>query len=388
MRILLYTGKGGVGKTSIAAATACKIAESGKRVLIMSTDQAHSLGDSFDRKLGNEPLEVTEHLYAMEIDAVVESEHAWGNIKDYMKKLLTSRSGESIEAEELLVFPGFEELFSLFKILEIYEAQNYDVLIVDCAPTGETISLLKFPEMFGDLLGKIMPMKRKALKVAGPLVEKTMKIPMPKDTLFDEVEILCHKIEQLQELMSDKDVLSLRIVTTPEKIVVKEAKRNFAYLHMYDYNVDAIIVNKVYPKSSLEGYFNQWIENQQNSLQDIRQSFFDIPVFEMEFLKHELRTVERLNVAADMVYRDTDPAAVLAVQSIFVLEKVQEKYCLKIALPFVDKQELELEQKGEELALTIKNERRNLILPPKLREYEVAGAKYEDDVLKIEFEHR
>lgn len=388
MRILLYTGKGGVGKTSIAAATACKIAESGKRVLIMSTDQAHSLGDSFDRKLGNEPLEVTEHLYAMEIDAVAESEHAWGNIKDYLKKLLTSRSGESIEAEELLVFPGFEELFSLFKILEIYEAQNYDVLIVDCAPTGETISLLKFPEMFGDLLGKIMPMKRKALKVAGPLVEKTMKIPMPKDTLFDEVEILCRKIEQLQELMSDKDVLSLRIVTTPEKIVVKEAKRNFAYLHMYDYNVDAIIVNKVYPKSSLEGYFNQWIENQQNSLQDIRQSFFDIPVFEMEFLKHELRTVERLNVAADMVYRDTDPAAVLAVQSIFVLEKVQEKYCLKIALPFVDKQELELEQKGEELALTIKNERRNLILPPKLREYEVAGAKYEDDVLKIEFEHR
>lgn len=388
MRILLYTGKGGVGKTSIAAATACKIAESGKRVLIMSTDQAHSLGDSFDRKLGNEPLEITEHLYAMEIDAVAESEHAWGNIKDYLKKLLTSRSGESIEAEELLVFPGFEELFSLFKILEIYEAQNYDVLIVDCAPTGETISLLKFPEMFGDLLGKIMPMKRKALKVAGPLVEKTMKIPMPKDTLFDEVEILCRKIEQLQELMSDKDVLSLRIVTTPEKIVVKEAKRNFAYLHMYDYNVDAIIVNKVYPKSSLEGYFNQWIENQQNSLQDIRQSFFDIPVFEMEFLKHELRTVERLKVAADMVYRDTDPAAVLAVQSIFVLEKVQEKYCLKIALPFVDKQELELEQKGEELALTIKNERRNLILPPKLREYEVAGAKYEDDVLKIEFEHR
>ena len=388
MRILLYTGKGGVGKTSIAAATACKIAESGKRVLIMSTDQAHSLGDSFDRKLGNEPLEITEHLYAMEIDAVAESEHAWGNIKDYLKKLLTSRSGESIEAEELLVFPGFEELFSLFKMLEIYEAQNYDVLIVDCAPTGETISLLKFPEMFGDLLGKIMPMKRKALKVAGPLVEKTMKIPMPKDMLFDEVEVLCRKIEQLQELMSDKDVLSLRIVTTPEKIVVKEAKRNFAYLHMYDYNVDAIIVNKVYPKSSLEGYFNQWIENQQNSLQDIRQSFFDIPVFEMEFLKHELRTVERLKVAADMVYRDTDPAAVLAVQSIFVLEKVQEKYCLKIALPFVDKQELELEQKGEELALTIKNERRNLILPPKLREYEVAGAKYEDDVLKIEFEHR
>ena len=388
MRILLYTGKGGVGKTSIAAATACKIAENGKRVLIMSTDQAHSLGDSFDRKLGNEPLEITEHLYAMEIDAVAESEHAWGNIKDYLKKLLTSRSGESIEAEELLVFPGFEELFSLFKILDIYKGGNYDVLIVDCAPTGETISLLKFPEMFGDLLGKIMPIKRKAIKVAGPLVEKTTKIPMPKETLFDEAEVLCSKIEQLQDLMSDKEIVSLRIVTTPEKIVVKEAKRNFAYLHMYDYNVDAIIVNKVYPKSSLAGYFNQWIENQQKSLEDIRQSFFGIPVFEMEFLKHELRTVERLKKAADMVYRDTDPGEVLAVQNIFVLEKVQDRYWLKIAIPFVDKQELELEQKGEELALTIKNERRNLLLPPKLREYEVAGAKYEEGMLKIEFEHR
>lgn len=388
MRILLYTGKGGVGKTSIAAATACKIAENGKRVLIMSTDQAHSLGDSFDRKLGNEPLEITERLYAMEIDAVAESEHAWGNIKDYLKKLLTSRSGESIEAEELLVFPGFEELFSLFKILDIYKGGNYDVLIVDCAPTGETISLLKFPEMFGDLLGKIMPIKRKAIKVAGPLVEKTTKIPMPKETLFDEAEVLCSKIEQLQDLMSDKEIVSLRIVTTPEKIVVKEAKRNFAYLHMYDYNVDAIIVNKVYPKSSLAGYFNQWIENQQKSLEDIRQSFFGIPVFEMEFLKHELRTVERLKKAADMVYRDTDPGEVLAVQNIFVLEKVQDRYWLKIAIPFVDKQELELEQKGEELALTIKNERRNLLLPPKLREYEVAGAKYEEGMLKIEFEHR
>lgn len=388
MRILLYTGKGGVGKTSIAAATACKIAENGKRVLIMSTDQAHSLGDSFDRKLGNEPLEITEHLYAMEIDAVAESEHAWGNIKDYLKKLLTSRSGESIEAEELLVFPGFEELFSLFKILDIYKGGNYDVLIVDCAPTGETISLLKFPEMFGDLLGKIMPVKRKAIKVAGPLVEKTTKIPMPKETLFDEAEVLCSKIEQLQDLMSDKEIVSLRIVTTPEKIVVKEAKRNFAYLHMYDYNVDAIIVNKVYPKSSLAGYFNQWIENQQKSLEDIRQSFFGIPVFEMEFLKHELRTVERLKKAADMVYRDTDPGEVLAVQNIFDLEKVQDRYWLKIAIPFVDKQELELEQKGEELALTIKNERRNLLLPPKLREYEVAGAKYEEEMLKIEFEHR
>jgi len=177
MRIILYTGKGGVGKTSIAAATACQIAASGKKVLIISTDQAHSLGDSLDYKLSWNPMEVADHLFAMEVDAIAECEKAWGSLRDYMKRLLTSKSGESIEAEELLVFPGFEELTALFKIKEIYEEGLYEVLIVDCAPTGETLSLLKFPEMFGEWIEKLIPMKRKALKVAGPAAEKVLKIP-------------------------------------------------------------------------------------------------------------------------------------------------------------------------------------------------------------------
>lgn len=385
MRIILYTGKGGVGKTSVAAATACKIAGNGQKVMIMSTDQAHSLGDSLDHPLGNEPVMIRHNLYGMEIDTVMESEKAWGGLKDYIKKLLTSKTGESIEAEELLVFPGFEELFSLFKIMEIYEKGEYDALIVDCAPTGETMSLLRFPEMIEVWISRVLPLKRKALKVAGPLVERTLKIPMLEDNIFDEVESLCKKLENLRELMSNKDIVSIRIVTTPEKIVVKESKRNFSYLHLYDYNVDAVIVNKIYPKASLDGYFNQWIANQENSMQDITESFTGIPILSMEFMKNELRTVERLEQAARMIYGEINPMEVLFRDTIFTVDKVEGTYWLRIVLPFVDKKDLELVQKGEELSLSIKNQHRNFILPSKIKDKQVTGAKYEDGKLNISF---
>ena len=298
MRIILYTGKGGVGKTCVAAATACQLAASGKKVMIISTDQAHSLGDALDYKLGAEPVEIVKGLFAMEVDAITECERAWGTLKDYLREMMVSKNGESLEAEELLVFPGFEELTALFKIRDIYEEGLYDVLIVDCAPTGETLSLLKFPEMFGSWINQMLPMKRKAMKIAGPAVSKIMKIPMPKDTIFDEVERLLDKMNALRELLWNKEIVSIRIVTTPERIVIKEAKRNFSFLHLFNYNVDAIIVNKVYPKESMSGYFHQWMKNQEEALIDIRESFAGIPVFYLELLKHELRTVDRLTEVA------------------------------------------------------------------------------------------
>lgn len=226
MRIILYTGKGGVGKTTVAASAACWRAKEGKHVLIMSTDQAHSLGDSLEVKLGNEPTYVMDGLDALEIDTVNETEKAWGKLRSYLMLLMTSREGESLETEELLAFPGFDELFSLLKIRDIYEADGYDVLIVDCAPTGETLSLLKFPEMLGDLIDKALPVKRKAIKVVGPAVEKMTKIPMPKDDVFDEVVWLTEKLEKLKDLMMNPKVVSIRIVTTPERVVILEAAEN------------------------------------------------------------------------------------------------------------------------------------------------------------------
>ena len=383
MRIIIFTGKGGVGKTSMAADTACSIAESGKKVLVMSTDQAHSLGDSFDMKLGKEPVNVMENLDAMEIDTVYESEKSWGNIRSYFKEFLTLKGGSGIEVEELLVFPGLEELFSLLKILDVYESGEYDTLIVDCAPTGETLSLLKYPEMLGELIEKVLPVKRKGIKTVGPIVEKVARVPMPEDKVFDDVEYLIDKMQRLQKLMLDKDIVSLRVVTTPERIVISEAKRNFTCLYLYHYNVDAVIVNHIYPEKAMEGYFSKWIKLQEQGLRDIKESFSEVPKFYVELQDSELRTLEVLRRIGGVIYESTDPDDVLFKKEIYISDK--EERTLKIYLPFAEKDELELEQVGTELLVGVRNERRRFPIPTEFEEYAVAGARFEDGYLCISF---
>ncbi|MBP3806824.1 MAG: ArsA family ATPase [Eubacterium sp.] len=383
MRIIIFTGKGGVGKTSMAAATACSIAESGKKVLVMSTDQAHSLGDSFDMKLGKEPVNVMENLDAMEIDTVYESEKSWGNIRSYFKEFLTLKGGSGIEVEELLVFPGLEELFSLLKILDVYESGEYDTLIVDCAPTGETLSLLKYPEMLSELIEKVLPVKRKGIKTVGPIVEKVARVPMPEDKVFDDVEYLIDKMQRLQKLMLDKDIVSLRVVTTPERIVISEAKRNFTCLYLYHYNVDAVIVNHIYPEKAMEGYFSKWINLQEQGLRDIQESFSEVPKFYVELQDSELRTLEVLRRIGGEIYESTDPDDVLFKKEIYISDK--EERTLKIYLPFAEKDELELEQVGTELLVGVRNERRRFPKPTEFEEYAVAGARFEDGYLCIRF---
>ncbi len=383
MRIIIFTGKGGVGKTSMAAATACSIAESGKKVLVMSTDQAHSLGDSFDMKLGKEPVNVMENLDAMEIDTVYESEKSWGNIKSYFKEFLTLKGGSGIEVEELLVFPGLEELFSLLKILDVYESGEYDTLIVDCAPTGETLSLLKYPEMLSELIEKVLPVKRKGIKTVGPIVEKVARVPMPEDKVFDDVEYLIDKMQRLQKLMLDKDIVSLRVVTTPERIVISEAKRNFTCLYLYHYNVDAVIVNHIYPEKAMEGYFSKWIKLQEQGLSDIKESFSEVPKFYVELQDSELRTLEVLRRIGGEIYESSDPDEVLFRKEIYISDK--EEKTLKIYLPFAEKDELELEQVGTELLVGVRNERRRFPIPTGFEEYAVVGARFEDGYLCISF---
>ncbi len=385
MRIILYTGKGGVGKTSISAATAVKLAREGKKVIIMSTDQAHSLGDSFGISLNGLSQTIAPNLDALEIDVVDENEKAWGNFRGFIKELLTSRAEGGIEAEELLVFPGLEELFALFKILEIYENNQYDVLIVDCAPTGETLSLLKFPELFGDVISKALPMKRKAAKIARPLVKTLAKIPMPEDDVFDDFERLMDKLERLQTLMLNKDIVSLRIVTTPEKVVISETKRNFTCLHLYNYNVDAIIVNKVYPEEALEGYFNKWVKLQKEGLNEIKESFREIPVFELQLQKQELKTIPILEKAGSL-YGEYNPIDVLAREEIYTINKENDTYKMIISLPFAVKSEMDLVQQNGEIQISLKNEKRCLTLPEYLKDKEIASAKMEQGTLIISFE--
>ena len=383
MRVIIYTGKGGVGKTSMAAATACKIAKNGKKVLVMSTDQAHSLGDAFDMKIDKEPMKIAENLYAMEIDTVYESEKSWGNLKDYFKQLLTMKGGSGIEVEELLVFPGLEELFSMFKILEVYESGKYDTIIVDCAPTGETLALLKYPERLSGMINKVLPIKRAGVKTVGPAVERVMKIPMPKDNVFDDIEYLMDKMQRLQNLLLNKEVVSLRVVTTPEKIVINEAKRNFTCLYLYHYNVDAIIVNHIYPAKAMEGYFNKWIKLQEEALQDIKESFSEVPRFYVELQQQELRTIDMLGKVGDTIYGEINPDDVLFKKEIYSIDN--EKNCLKIYLPFADKGELRLEQDKNELIVGVKNESRKFPIPSEFTKKDIVGAKFEEGYLNILF---
>ena len=389
MRIILYTGKGGVGKTSVSAATASEIAARGKKVLVMSTDQAHSLSDSFDLKLGKEPTFISDHLYGMELDTVEENEKNCGKLMGYLQQLMALSGGDGIEVEELLVFPGFEELLALLKIKEIYDEGSYDVLIVDCAPTGETMSLLKFPRLFKWWIEKFLPSKKKLTKLAKPVVEKTMQIPMPEDEIFDQIDRLYHKLDALQELMMNKEIVSLRIVTTPEKIVIKEAMRNFSFLHLYNYNVDAIIVNKIFPKDSMSSYFSRWAALQEEGITEIQTAFKKLPIFYLQLKKSELRGCEMLTQVGTALYKDLTSLkkseAVLFNETIYEVEKTEDAYTLRINMPFVDKNELSLSQNGDELMLAIKNEKCSFILPAKLCSREITGAKYVNDHLEIYF---
>ena len=349
----------------------------------MSTDPAHSLGDSFDQKIGKEPTKIAERLDALEIDTVYESEKSWGNLKGYFKELLTSRGEGGIEVEELLVFPGLEELFSMFKILEIYESGKYDTLIVDCAPTGETLQLLKYPERLSDLINKVLPVKKKGITTIGPVVEKIAKIPMPEENVFDDIEYLMDRMQRLQELLLNKDVVSLRVVTTPEKIVISEAKRNFTCLYLYHYNVDAVIVNHIYPEKAMEGYFSKWIRLQDEGLREIRESFSEVPKFYVELQKKELCTLEVLREMGDRIYGDTDPDEVLFRKEIYTVDK--DASSLRIYLPFADKQELELEQQGREIMVGIRNESRRFPLPEEFTDREIASARFANGYLNIRF---
>ena len=385
MRVIIYTGKGGVGKTSMACASACRIAKSGKKVLVMSTDPAHSLGDSFGVKIGRDATRLSDKLYAMEIDTVYESEKSWGSIKDYIKNLLTAKgSGGGIEVEELLVFPGLEELFSMFRILEVVESGEYDTVIVDCAPTGETLALLKYPERLSGLIRKVLPMERTLVKTGGKLIEGIMKVPMPEDNVFDDIEYLMDKMERLQKLMLDKSVVSLRVVTTPEKIVISEAKRNFTCLYLYHYNVDAVIVNHIYPEKAMEGYFSKWQKLQEDALNEIKESFSEVPRFYVELQDKEIRTMEVLEEVGDKIFGESDPSAVLFENEIYSVDT--ENNTLRIYLPFADKEELRLEQDHNELIVGVKNESRKFPMPSEFAGFDIASAKFADGYLNIRFE--
>lgn len=371
MRIILYTGKGGVGKTSIAASSALKSANKGMKTLVVSTDPAHSLGDSLDMKLSNEPVEIKENLWAQEIDTIHEIEEGWGKVQKYLTELFTSKAVKDITTQELTVFPGMEDLLSLIRILKYYKEGRFDTIIIDCAPTGETLALLSFPEMLRWWMEKLFPMKKKAIKVAGPIAESLLKIPMPSDQVLDEIDNMYYQLDEMKRVFSDRNTTSIRIVVNPEKMVIKEAQRSFTYLNIYDFNVDAVVVNRVIPENVTDDYFKVWKDIQKKYKTEIIESFSPIPIYYAPLFENEIVGMEMLERMGEAIFKDEDPTEIKYNGRAQKVNKEGEDYILSIDMPFVDKKDLSLSQKGDELIIKAGNIKRNITLPRTLLDFSI-----------------
>ena len=393
MRILIYTGKGGVGKTSIAAATAARAARSGRKVVIMSTDQAHSLGDSFEQTLGPEPAEIFPGLDAMEIDPAEEARQAWGTLREYLRQIIDEKANGGIEADEVLLFPGLEELCALIRILDIYEEGTYDVIVVDCAPTGETLALLRYPERLSVLADRLLPMVRSFNSAFGGLISRRTSVPKPRDLVFAEFDALVKRLNQLQQILRDRDTTSMRIVTTPERIVLQEARRNFTWVNEYDFGTDAVYINRIYPAEAMKGYFSGWERMQAESLELAEQSFPERRIFRLELQEEEIRGLDMLERAADELYGKQDSEQAVDPVEIFCRESAfRSEYdpksglrSLVVSLPYAAKEEIRAEKEKEDLILRVRNEVRRLRLPDLMGSRDLLGWDFEDGTLTLRF---
>ncbi|MBI5034121.1 MAG: ArsA family ATPase [Chloroflexi bacterium] len=385
MRILLYTGKGGVGKTSVAAATALRCADLGYRTIVVSTDAAHSLADSFDLTIGNEPIEIAPRLKGQEIDVLHQMQRYWGTVQDWVSTVLAWRGMDEMIADEASILPGMDEIASLLQIVYLYDTNDYDVIIIDCAPTGETLRLLSLPEVAEWYLLHIFPLQRQTAKLAGPLLRSLTDLPIPDEKIFDSIKDLIVQFGRMHELLTKHTLSSVRIVLNPEKMVIKEAQRTYTYLNLFGYSTDAIVSNRIIPASVGDGYFSAWKGAQTRYGNLVEEAFSPLPIFKVPLMDQEVVGVEMLRKMAQAIYGDQDPTQVLYSEQPQVIEKTDGGYTLKLRLPFISKDAVNMTRSSDELAISIGNFRRNVILPRVLATLEVKKAKFEGDYLVLTF---
>jgi arsenite-transporting ATPase len=385
MRVLLYTGKGGVGKTSVSAATALKCAELGYRTLVMSTDPAHSLADSFAMPIKSEPTPLTENLWGLEIDPFREIEENWATVKDYLSTLFASQGVDDIVAEELSILPGMDELFSLLKIRQFYEKEAYDVIVVDCAPTGATLRLLHFPDMIGWYMRRLFHVQRKVVGTIRRFTDEIFSVPLPGDEVYDTVERLYKRVGDMKEVLADPKITSIRLVLNPEKMVIEETRRAYTYLNLFGFVCDAVIANKVLPEEVTDEYFAEWKASQQRYLEEVEASFGALPIFKVRLYEREVVGIDALRQMANDIYGDRDPTERFADSKPMRIVKRGKDYWLELHLPFTEKGEIQLMRKGDELIIRVGTIKRHLVLPHILAKQEPKGAKLENGILQVRF---
>jgi arsenite/tail-anchored protein-transporting ATPase len=389
MRIILMTGKGGVGKTSVAAATGLRCAELGYRTLVLSTDPAHSLADSFDLELSHAPRLVKPNLWGAELDALVELADNWGSVQRYITQVLQARGLEGVQAEELAILPGMDEIFGLVRMKRHYDEGDYDVLIVDSAPTGTALRLLSLPEVGGWYMRRFYKPLQGISVALRPLVEPFFKpiagFSLPDKEVMDAPYEFYQQIEALEKVLTDNTITSVRLVTNPEKMVIKESLRAHAYLSLYNVATDLVIANRIIPETVTDPFFKRWKENQQQYKQEIHDNFHPLPVKEVPLYSEEMCGLEALERLKDTLYSDEDPSQVYYKETTVRVVQKDKMYTLELYLPGTPKDQVKLSKTGDELNITIGNHRRNLVLPQALAALQPSGAKMEDDYLKISF---
>ena len=383
-RIYIFTGKGGVGKSSVAAAHAIKSAEEGKKTLLVSTDMAHNLGDIFERKLGKEAENVLPNLDIYEIDPEYVMENDFSSIMSYLGNLMSDVDDYSLQ--DMGMMPGMEELFSLLKIADIYNSERYERIIVDCAPTGETLALLKFPELLSWYMEKLFPIGKVAMRMLSPISKSVFKVEMPNKSAMTDMEKMYLKLVELQELLKNRDVTSIRIVTTPEKMVVEETKRNYMYMNLYNFNVDGLYINRILPQDINNDFFNKWIVIQREYITYLKESFSALSIYEIPWYEEELRGVSNIRRIVEDVLLGKEVFEEKIITERESFKQIEKGYQLEVFLPCVDKSSIDLYQGTTDIVIKIGNFKRNIPLPNILRNYMVTGAKFEEEKLCIIFE--
>ena len=386
MRIILFTGKGGVGKTTVASATALKIAASGRKTLLMSTDPAHSVADSLGVDLTTEPLEVAPNLWAEQLDPQQRLEDNWREIQQHAIAVLQWAGIQEIEAEELSVIPGLDELFALADVKRHHDEGPYDCLVVDCAPTGETLRLLSLPDIIQWYMDRVFPVERRVMSAIRPVAKRMTSLPLPDDNVYQAVRRFYDRLDGVRKVLTDGSTTSVRLVVNPERMVIAEAKRTYTYLNLFGYRVDAVVVNRLLPDDVSDPYFDRWKELQREHLSTIEESFSPLPILRARLREQELVGPELLAQLGGEVYGEVYPGDVLHEEDPMSIAKQGTSYVLTLRLPFASKDALELSSKGDELFVKVGPYRRTIMLPKMLGSRRITSAQLTDERLEVVFD--
>ena len=391
MRIILYTGKGGVGKTSVAAATALRAAEMGYKTVVMSTDPAHSLADSFDTELGSEVVPVAPNLWGQEVDVLRELEVHWKAVRDWLSALMRWQGADDVLAEEPAILPGMEELVALLYMTHYREEGLYDLLVVDCAPTWETLRLLSFPDMARWYMNRLFPLERKVAAAVGPLARGMLRLPVPGVAVFDSIQQLYHRLEEMRHLLLDHSISSVRLVVNPEKMVIREAQRTFTYLNLYGYHTDLVVCNRILPSEMSDGFFSRWKEAQDRYLNLIHESFDPIPILRAPMMEREVVGLDDLRNLGECIFGKggaqgfEDPTRVFHESPTQEITREAGQHILSLILPFTSTENVSVIESRDELIVQVGRYRRNIILPLALTGRGVEEARMDGNTLRIIF---